>query len=860
MLWTDFKFGDGVLVPLVGFAQVPADSRSACVAVLSQTAEPRKAVEGCRQLGAPLVFVCNQDTVQWWKQGAKSPEWLESVPAQKVEQFFKSHQDEFSPEAVYRAKTWGRFRSEYQLSFVDLGLMPLVEEEVGVALGRLIERNVSALKTRLGWNEVTSSQGHWILQRVFWLVSGKILRDKQVDAFKDLDLTDAEEVFRRVARHYGTVPFTAGSQKNLTALTESARTIDQFSSLALTTTESLAYVYENTLISKETRSSLGTHSTPSFLVDYVVGHLADWISEIPENERSVFEPACGHAAFLVSAMRLLTELLPPEKAIPSRRGAYLRSRLHGTDIDSFALELARLSLTLTDIPNPDGWDLKIEDMFIGNRLSEQANQNTIFLANPPFANFKPEERAKYAKKEVQLRFMNRAAEMLWRTIPKLAPGCVFGVVVPQTFLHSSNAIELRRYLVEHCELKEICLFPDKVFSFSDAESAILIGRRLHAGSRRRLMTQYVHIREPQMPAFRARFEVSRTEIVPQSQFNKSEEYSLRLADLDEIWSRIGSKSVLDTVAELGQGLSYKSKRLPKGAVTFSDERLEGAIRGFVHFDTGLQVNELPTLYWMNLDDDVIDRPRNGTTTDVPQILLNYARVSRGPWRLKALIDQVGRPASSNFITVRPRTSRYSLPVLWAILNSPVANAYAYCHLGKRHNIVGDIRQIPVPDADSFQAVSQAATAYLHAAVSRQDSTTLQHLLLRLDVEVLKLYSLPVELEWALLNLFNGCNRVGVPFTQNRYLPAELSHPIRLADFLQFESDWPTTNRERGRLIDRNIAETISADERIRLDALQAYADYYLDKVAPRPTRVLDELEERLLVSSSEKPRGAGDRI
>jgi hypothetical protein len=134
------------------------------------------------------------------------------------------------------------------------------------------------------------------------------------------------------------------------------------------------------------------------------------------------------------------------------------------------------------------------------------------------------------------------------------------------------------------------------------------------------------------------------------------------------------------------------------------------------------------------------------------------------------------------------------------------------------------------------------------------------LLLRLDVEVLKLYSLPVELEWALLNLFNGCNRVGVPFTQNRYLPAELSHPIRLADFLQFESDWPTTNRERGRLIDRNIAETISADERIRLDALQAYADYYLDKVAPRPTRVLDELEERLLVSSSEKPRGAGDRI
>ena len=66
------------------------------------------------------------------------------------------------------------------------------------------------------------------------------------------------------------------------------------------------------------------------------------------------------AVFLVSAMRLLTELLPDDKAIPSRRGPYLRSRLHGTDIDPFALELARLSLTLTDIPNPNGWDLRLK--------------------------------------------------------------------------------------------------------------------------------------------------------------------------------------------------------------------------------------------------------------------------------------------------------------------------------------------------------------------------------------------------------------------------------------------------------------------------------------------------------------------
>src|ERR1035437_4797820 len=87
LLQTDFLLGEGQTIPLVAFAQSPADSRSACVAVLSETSGPRSAVEACRPLGAPLVFVCFQDTLQWWKQGAQSPEYRESIPANNVERF-----------------------------------------------------------------------------------------------------------------------------------------------------------------------------------------------------------------------------------------------------------------------------------------------------------------------------------------------------------------------------------------------------------------------------------------------------------------------------------------------------------------------------------------------------------------------------------------------------------------------------------------------------------------------------------------------------------------------------------------------------------------------------------------------------
>jgi hypothetical protein len=46
---------------------------------------------------------------------------------------------------------------------------------------------------------------------------------------------------------------------------------------------------------------------------------------------------------------------------------------------------------------------------------------------------------------------------------------------------------------------------------------------------------------------------------------------------------------------------------------------------------------------------------------------------------------------------------------------------------------------------------------------------------------------------------------------------------------------------------------MSAEERTRLDTLQAYADYHIQKVSPRPTYLLDELEKRLL-GSPEKGR------
>ena len=209
------------------------------------------------------------------------------------------------------------------------------------------------------------------------------------------------------------------------------------------------------------------------------------------------------------------------------------------------------------------------------------------------------------------------------------------------------------------------------------------------------------------------------------------------------------------------------------------------------------------------------------------MLLNYATVSRGPWRLKSLIDKIGRPVASRFIAVRPRSG--SLEFLWALLNSPIANAYAFCHLGKRDNMVGDIRKIPMPQRKTVDEIETASANYLDAAGARANADELQTLMSRVDAAVLRQYALPVELENALLSLFTSWERVGVPFKQTGFLPEELGRQVSYADFVDYEADWSKTNRRRGELIDKKIKRTLSDSERTELDRLQTYADYHIGR-------------------------------
>lgn len=796
-------------MPLVAFAHEPVDAGSACIAVLASEEDPAAIVSRVRQLGAPAVFVVHRGQVQWWQQGERARHLQTFEPAE-LPRFFEEHRGDLAPEAVYRAKTRGRFEAGYQLSFVDVGLMPLVEEETGAKLADLVERALTEARGHLGSRRMTSSTANWLLQSVFWLLAAKILQDKGVSSFAKLDLTAIDEVLSRVAGHYSAKNPELGLRAKVRrdALRAAAEIFSRFASLAHVTPESLAAVYETSLVTKATRQKLGIHSTPPFLARYVVWRLAPWIEKIPEDERHVFEPTCGQGSFLIAAMRLLRDLLPQEMN-RQKRAAYLRAHLHGVDVDSFAIELARLSLTLADVPNPDGWDLYCTNVFTKTDLAERVSrQGAIFLANPPFEKFKPAERDALEAQSHPVQAGSKTAELLRRSLPHLPPGGVFGVVVPRGLLHATGAADLRKTLVQEFEIDEITLLPDKVFSYSDAESALLLGRKIHGALKPKHDARYLQVRDTEndVERFRTSYEVSADRRLPQMRFEAAPGHSFAVPELEEVWEELQRLPGLQKIAVVAKGLEYLGKsKLPHQMITIADQRFPGAKPGFSQVGRDLEIHRQPREQWLSLNPAVINFPGSGTEIGTPQVLVNYARVSRDPWRLKAVLDPVGHAVTSSFLTVRPRSEGIPLIFLWALLNSPLANAFCHTHATSRHNLPKTLRALPTPKLapETVRPVIRAAEMYLGAVKGNGSfgspppvAATFRDLLVAMDAEVMRLYDLPPRLERQVLDLFEGFRRPGVPFHFDRYFPVGFEPWIPLHLYLSAEYQRSTAGRLR----------------------------------------------------------------
>jgi hypothetical protein len=775
-------------VSWAAFSQKPHDARSACLAAIDVAAPTESIAAQYRYLGAPALFACAGSDLYWFRHDTFGSQLLERIPAKNVANFFDQHKAGFAPQRIYRAKTTAKFDFTYQLDFVDAGLIPLLEKDSGQWLGERVESLVSTVQTAMAESDRVPADPRHVFQSVFWLLAARLLKDKGVRDFKAIDMMDLDLVFERVAKHYDAKSPPTRTRAARDGMLAAAERVKAFPSLANVTTETLAYLHENTLVSPEIRKAFGTHSTPQWLVDYIVWQLTPWIKNIAPEDRHALEPGCGHAPFLVAALRVLQQDTP-ERLDDKQRAKWLRQRVRGMEEDDFAREIGRLSLTIADVPNPNGWTLTAGDMFKGPELAHGIKHATILLSNPPFEDFKGDERERYNKsrKLTDIRF-NKASELLSQIVEYLPADGVFGLVMPKNILTSRNSRSIRERLTREFELHDICMLPDRVFGKAHDESVVLLGRRKVPSAFQSVCVR--RVRPWDLNAFRTRLETSSEVKVPQAAFLQHKDISFRVPDLQEVWESLRDNARLGKWVKVQKGFEFKNKASLAGRTYISAKPKKGFVKAYLDPRTEYDIFDTPVPEYIEYSRETLRARGGGAKPGAPQVIVNYAGSER-PWCRKATVDDEGVAVESRFLVFRPNDTK-SLPlnVLWAILNSPVANAYTHSYSTKWQTLPKEWRAFPLPmlDVESIAEIADAANAYRQTAKAHSDEFFSQtseidvcQKLMQMDATVLKAYALPPGLEQKMLSIFDDVDRpgVGCKFTSYPQVPTTVHLPFHL---------------------------------------------------------------------------------
>jgi hypothetical protein len=774
--------GESRRVDLAAFTQVPESYRSAAFGVVFEGHEG--ALFERRALGAPILFSIGQQDVGVWRVGAQgAPRLLERVGLDAIPELFQRNAERWRPQAVHRAKSLGQAQTGYQLDFVDLGLLPAIEHEVENKLDRLLRRVVEELMA--GAHGETEEA---VFRTTFRLLAAKILLDREHATAVMWREAPVAKVLDGIERYYGLgrLPSEPLSGVPNPSVETAWRTLLQAISFRNISSDSLAFVYENTLVTKDTRQRFGTHSTPRQVAEYVVSRLD--ITKFNLDELTIFEPFTGAGAFLVAALRHMRDLLP-ERLSAEERHAFLVPRIRGAEMDTFACEVATLSLILADYPNANGWKIANEDLFRPTMLSQRIGSAKIVLCNPPWTDFEAEERAEY--QQMATKSFSKPMAVL-RTVLEAEPEGI-GFVLPQGFLRQQQYSELRQMIADRYQRVELTSLPDRIFQRAGFEAAVVIAsdRRIDTEQRKvDLVSSVVSDRD------RADF-LATGKLTAERRRTKAVHFGdLWIGELDELWEVVERFPRLGERAEVYRGLQWREQGsgvsespregFASGVFKPADSLAQYCMRNFVYLD----MNPGPARR-----SGPLSRP-----WDKPKVLTNAARLSRGPWRMAAVSDRNGLVASQAFFGIWPTNDKLPLEALEAILNGPLANAFATERASNQHITNELLKLLPIPKG-ALDRVVEAVKRYRVACVdagakllrAEDSDDILNRLVIEIDAEVLRAYDLPPRLERRLLEFFRGHERerrLGHPF--QGWLPEDFTAYIPLHEYLG-----PLVERNRG---------------------------------------------------------------
>ena len=767
-------------VPLAAFTQTPHSYRTAALAVVD--ADGRDAasiIAEHRALGAPLLFLIDDQTISVWQVKAKGrPRAIAQTLPNELPALFSRNREAWSPLSIHRAKSIGQVEPNYQLDFVDAGLLPAVEGEIHAKLDRLLDETLAeTVRLRRKSLGDTGVDDPFLFRTIFRLLAAKVLHDRGHELATRWNSEDIDSVLDAISGYYK-LPRLAHERSPLQRATFGAawdllRAGISFRNISA---DDLAFVYENTLVTPETRKHFGTHSTPRQVAEYIVSRLQLWQHD-PAGLR-VYEPFAGAGVFLIAALRHIRDLLPVEWT-DRQRHDFLVRRIAGDEIDAFAREVATLSLILADYPNANGWEVSELDLFKDNHLVERARTASIVLCNPPFEAFSDNERIRYPKAVSRSHAKPMAALSAVLDVQPLA----LGFVLPRPFIFGRQYEAQRRRLEELYSKIELVSLPDRTFKASVVRSALLIAHE----PRRKTAARAVTTLRSSVVSERDRDRFLRTGRVSESRettrpFTTATD-KLWIEELDELWRFLSDHRCLSEVAVVHRGLEWLAGQ--SDAVSTAPQ--EGFVRGVHAANTVRQYTLLSDPRWLEARPERLRRAAN-FKWDLPKVLSNAARLSRGPWCLAAAVDKNGLVASQQLFGIwLKEDASLKMEVLCALLNGPLGNAYVASHSPPDRIRVSAIQNLPIPTTVP-EKVTDLVCEYTELLRTQSglfaiaDGARASALLSSIDAAVLKAYDLPPRLERQLLEYFRGAERP-TSHHWSHWLPEEFRPAISLHEYL-----------------------------------------------------------------------------
>ena len=171
--------------------------------------------------------------------------------------------------------------------------------------------------------------------------------------------------------------------------------------------------------------------------------------------------------------------------------------------------------------------------------------------------------------------------------------------------------------------------------------------------------------------------------------------------------------------------------------------------------------------------------------------MNAVRVSRGPWKIAAFVDDGENRYTANFTCLWIKKS-WTPKSLVALLNSPIAAAFAAAKETAKHILKTTLKSFPIPpelSPEQTRTIERLVDDYIAAAKDNNAAELelwnvggtepkARRILLQIDAEILRAYNLQPRLERKLLDFFRNEKRP-VSFDFGNYFPDDFTATIPL---------------------------------------------------------------------------------